>query len=295
MGRHFKHSMEKIKKINILLASALIIGALVFGVSKGNNEKNANKKVIGTIIPHHLLVENQMDQFYQKLAKENPEISKIILISPNHMGRGLNFLQTTDNFSDLGLPTGQASLPDINQLVNHSPLYLEPKSFEKEHGIYNHLPFLKKYFPRARLIPIIIKLQTPENRLQMLISDLQKIITTDTLIIASVDFTHYESEKIALENDNRTIAWLESLDSDKISKTSLEDVRDLAKSPNKNTYEAVAFDSPESLYLLIKLLNHYNATDFSLYKRTSTLSLTKLTNFLDNTSHIFGEFQPPKL
>lgn len=290
MGRHLKHSMEKIKKIHvIILTSALIIGALVFA-----RPASIKPKVIGAIIPHHLLVENQMDQFYQKLAKENPEISKIILISPNHMGRGLNFLQTTDNFSNLNLPTGQAGLPDINQLVNHSPLYLEPKSFEKEHGIYNHLPFLKKYFPRASLIPIIIKLQTPENRLEMLISDLQKIITTDTLIIASVDFTHYESEKIALENDNRTIAWLESLNSEDISKINLQKIRDLAKSPNKNTYEAVAFDSPESLYLLIKLLNHYNATDFRLYKRTSTLSLTKLTNFLDNTSHIFGEFQPPK-
>jgi hypothetical protein len=199
------------------------------------------------------------------------------------MGRGLNFIQTTKNFSDI-------DIEKIDQLIATSPLHLEPKSFEKEHGIYIHLPYLKKYFPESKLIPIIIKLQTPENRLDSLIKNLEKHISANTLIIASVDFTHYEAEKIALKNDNRTIAWLENLKNTNMAKMNIEQIRQLAQSSDKTFENSVAFDSPESLYLLIKLLNPYHATNFTFFKRTSTLSLTRLTNPLDNTSHIFGEF-----
>lgn len=238
--------------------------------------------MVGALIPHHLLVEKHIDQFYQKLAEENSDIQTVILLSPNHLGHGRSFMQTTDKFAS------------IRQLLEHSPLGLETKSFEKEHGVYIHLPFLKKYFPKAKLIPIIFKKNTPENRLNILTKNLKKNITDNTLIIGSIDFTHYESEEIAVGNDNRTITWLENLKNKDIGKISLDEIAKLAKSTKQTNLDSVAFDSPESMYVLLKLLANYQSTNFTLFKRTSTLSLTKLTNPLDNTSHIFGEFKEPK-
>ena len=274
------------------MAGALIIGALALSFLQATPK--STPKVGGAVIPHHLLVANYIDQFYQKLSTENPDIQTVILLSPNHLGRGLNFMQTTDSFPTMMTaiqPT--LDLKKIQQLLGHTPLKLEEKSFEGEHGIYNHLPYLKKYFPKAKLVPIILKHQTPQNRLDSLIKNLDQDLDDNTLIIASIDFTHYEDEDTALKNDNRSIAWLQNLKNTDIDQITLDAVRALATTIKQTNADSVAFDSPESMYVLIKLLNAHHSVNFTLFKRTSTLSLTKITDPLDNTSHVFGEFQSP--
>ena len=291
MGRHLERTMEKIKKsrgIIAIIVSALLVGALALFNQTSTQQ---NKNFHGAILPHHLLVQNYIDQFYEKLAKENPETENILIVSPNHIGYGLNYMQTTNNFDTFPLAIQPIlDTTKIQQLLDKTTLHLKSKSFEKEHGIFLHLKYLKKYFPDAKLIPIILKIGTPQDRMDRLIETLFDTLPAGTLIIASIDFTHYENEEIAVKNDERTINWLKELKTIPPKTIRLDQIKKLSASTKQTNPDSVAFDSPESMYVMLKLLEKTKNLDFTLFQRTSTLSLTKLKNPLENTSHIFGEF-----
>lgn len=216
----------------------------------------------GAVLPHHLLVEVFIDDFYQHLQDEFPDVRKIILMSPNHFGYGSRYVQMSE----------------------------KPRYFPKEHGIMVHIPFLEKYFPDAEILPIILKFRTPREKLDALVRDLSPRVNEHTLVLASVDFTHYVGEKDALGNDARTIAWLESgrpVDFETI--TALAQSIVIGKSSDGDN--AVAFDSPETLYVTLKLMEAQGARRFVLWKRTSSASLMKLDDPAQNTSHVFGSWQ----
>lgn len=241
-----------------IIVSALILGALTACTSA------ETKEIKGAIIPHHLFVENYIDEFYAEI--QNPDIKRVILLSPNHFNFGFHYIQTNDQNTDYAL------------------LAIEPLHFEKEHGITIHRPFINKYFPNAGIVPIITKVGTPEKLLDSLAAELSKDLT-DTLIIASVDFTHYTEESFAWQNDQNTIKYLENPGT-----PSLETLRKLAIPLSKTNDDATAIDSPESIYLLLKLMESANAQEFSIWKRTSTATVSNIKDPDYNTSHIFGRF-----
>lgn len=208
---------------------------------------------LGAVIPHHLYVDFLIDEFYQTIA--SPNIEQVILISPNHFGYGFSYIQKND-YADF------------------------------EHGINNHLPYIAKYFPNAKILTITIKQDTPVNKLNELTADLTSQNLKNTLIIASIDFTHNEYEKFGLQNDNRTIEWLTNISPN----FNYEDIQTLTTSlgPTEN---AIAMDSPETFYVFAKLMEFKNATTFELFKRTSSTSLSGVDDPDLYTSHIFGKFQ----
>jgi len=259
---------KTIRKINIILIGALIIlSALILFYPFKLPEKihtykvsDIKGKVYGIVLPHHLLVENFIDTFYKEVSENRPDITEIILISPNHFFYGFEYIQG------------------------------ETKNLEKEHGIMNELSFIKKYFPKAKITPYTIKPGTPQNRLDSLISQVSKENPDNTLIIASIDFSHYEAKKTAEFTDAKIVRFLENLKSLSKETNIFEKLKTLSESPKEFSKEAVAIDSPETLYVLIKLMQIQNSDNFYLWKRTSTLSLTKIKDPLQNTSHIFGFF-----
>lgn len=204
----------------------------------------------GAIIPHHLYVDFLIDEFYQTLA--SPNIEQIILVSPNHFGYGYSYIQKSE-YADF------------------------------EHGIKNHLPYIEKYFPNAKILTITIKQDTPVDKLDQLIAELNSKNLKNTLVLASIDFTHNEYEEFGLQNDNRTITWLSNIPQN----FTYEDIQTLTSSlgSNKNT---IAMDSPETFYVFAKLMQSQKATSFELFKRTSTTTISGVDDPDLYTSHIFG-------
>lgn len=246
------------------------------------------KSIKGIIIPHHLLVQKQMDEFYKLTAKNRPNINRIILVAPNHFLYGYHYIQSTDQeFTPKNSPKLDQEF--IKNLTKKTPLATEPKYFEKEHGIMAELSFISKYFPEAKIVPITLKNNIPQDRLDPLINELNKADLSNTLILASIDFTHYETESISVENDNRTIAWLKEWGK-KSPKDVFNSIKKLAKSPAAVIRSAVAMDSSESLYLIVKVMENLQAKNVSLWKRTSSSSLLNIQDPLQNTSHLFITF-----
>ncbi len=288
--------------IHVALLLVVMIGGIGLGVlgqtwpgfGPGAGQKTPSN-VVGAVLPHHLLVESFIDDFYAALAKKI-QPARIILVSPNHFDNGVKYIQTA-TVTHKDLSNDLLDLPAIHFLASKAGAFIENKYYSVEHGIYVHYPFIKKYFPQAQIIPIILKRGTPQAQMDKLIADLQelqKIENKNTLILASVDFTHYVSEDIAAKNDRQTIAYFTQWSSVENLRNNpaqiFADLVRLSKSPKEQNPDAVAIDSPETIYVLLNYLNDNGVHGFNLWNRTSTLSLTKLTDPNMNTSHIFGWF-----
>lgn len=244
--------MEKIKVAFLALTILLTAGC------------NTPVKATGLLVPHHLFVESQIEEFYTINSSE--EVEKIILLSPNHFDYGFSYVQTTTELDGATL--------DID-FIQNSSLEINTTTFDLEHGITNHLPYIAEYFPNAKIIPIRIKESTPEATLNSLISTLPQ----DALVIASIDFSHEQLEEKALASDTKTIEWLENP-----GNFTLETIRELAETGEECSTN---IDSPESLYVLLKLMP---PSQFALWQRTSSASLGNNPDLPENTSHIFGVF-----
>lgn len=239
----------------------------------------------GAVLPHHLIVDNIMDDFYTELATQ-ADVERIILLSPNHFHYGFNYIQTTNYAEGVSL-----DMDFINYLYNEEAVYIEPRYFDREHGIFVHYDFLQRHFPDAKIVPIIIKKYTSKEVLDKLITTIEKRDLSKTLIISSIDFTHLTSEETALKNDDRTVNWLNEWSLKQHQEDQYEDITKLAISLEEEIEDSVAIDSPESLYVLTQLMEHLEAYNFTPWKRTSSASLTGITDPLQNTSHIFMKFE----
>lgn len=280
------------RKILIILASGLL-GVILAACSVGGGEVadyqrwlNPPSEVAAgvrvAIIPHHLLVKSFMEKFYQQLAAAN-SYERIVILAPNHFGYGFNFIQTSDVATGEGLRKIDVSIDvdTVKELEKSQAARLEPKLFEREHGIHTHYPFIEKYFPGVKVVPIIIKREAPEKDLDSLVEELKKLDNGKTLFLASLDFTHYTGEESAVRNDLKMMKWL----GDSGAKD-LQSALDVGTSFDQ-TNDSVAIDSPEVLYVMGRLAE---GMDFSFWARTSSISMIKGLGPLDNTSHIFGYY-----
>ena len=276
--------------LNGLIAGGLILGGCANGgmaeVPAESENKSAaaeEKGIKGVILPHHLIVEKNIEKLYSRIAANN-DFERVIILSPNHFHHGLNFIQTTDRLN--------ANLDKrfIGAIAGRKGAFMEPKYFEEEHGITVHLPFIKKYFPKAKVVPVIMKKYTPHERLEHLIEVILKQGLENTLVIASIDFSHYADEKSALADDAKTVEWLKEWSEAKGAKDAFKEIHALAVSSDEKNPDTVAVDSPESLYVIVKLMEAQGATDFIFHERTSSAANFGVKNPAENTSHIFGTF-----
>lgn len=243
----------------------------------------------GIIVPHHLLVAAFMEKFFAGVAEQN-SYDRVILLSPNHFGLGHNFIQSTREGA------GGIDLAAVDSLVQGKLLYVENGDLAMEHGLHAQYPFIAKYFPGAKVLPIMIKKDTPCEVLDRLAAGLLRLDRENpgegeggrTLIVASLDFTHYSGEEIALANDLASLEWLAK--SAGSGDHSCEAATRLARGMDSANPEAVAIDSGEVIYLTRKLMEGMEAGTFSLWQRTSSAGLLPGLPAGENTSHLFGYF-----
>ncbi len=285
MGRYIITTMEILKKS---LPGVLILCALGFGT---NSNANADH-IGGAVMPHHLLVKNEIESLYKKIGSHN-DYERIIIISPNHFGYGYYPIQTSAAIN--GKLDGMIDYDSaaIEILLENKAAYDGGHLLANEHGITSHIPFISAHFPKATIVPITIKPGTPREQLDKLIDNLATLDLSRTLILASVDFSHVIDEQTALTRDTATIKWLGTAhNTGKDSGTNdaiLNEIKALAAINNGNR-DSIAIDSPETIYALYRLMRINNSTNFHLYKRTSSASLLKMDDPAENTSHIFGTF-----
>ncbi len=229
----------------------------------------AIKSTVTTLIlPHHLLASDLIAQGLLSVKKQHPSV--IVLISPNHFSAGHGKVISTLN--SWATPYGQLDTNQkiVSQLQTSGFVSIESDPFIKEHGIGNLAGFIKKTFPKALLVPIILKDSLRAEDSTKLAAALAEIVPKDALIIDSLDMSHYLTADIASSHDQVTVATLASSDIDAVSRLDT--------------------DSRPALRLLLKYNEIRKSQHFQLLQNSNSAFIVEQPESKNVTSYITGYF-----
>jgi len=227
--------------------------------------------VRGGIVPHHLMVKDQLSSYFKDLPRTDYET--VVIIGPNHFNRGGKMAT-----SDVDWPTAAGDLEADKGSIAKTGLDIQNEAMVKEHSIGNLASFIKEAIPKAKLLPIMLRADTSPDEVEELVGRLiEATAGKRILVLASVDFSHYQPVAAADFHDEASRAAIENLDFARIYKLEI--------------------DSPPSIYALLKYLSVIGAGKSQLKFSTNSGRLAPAT--ADNTtSHNFYYFydgQPKKV
>ncbi len=223
----------------------------------------------GVILPHHSITAFNLAQFYAGLAQV-VDPSVVVVIGPNHFENGVANIQTCE--ACLYSTTGEdLELEEdiVDKLVDENAAVYNDQTFPEEHAVFAHSPFIKNYFPDAKVVPVALQWDVPIDEIKKLGNVLDKNLPDDALVIASIDFSHYVPDGMALFHDKASLATITNFD-------------------YKNFFD-LELDSPASLYAFEYLMEKRG------YMKSELLAHTNLTDFLteheeETTSHLYFAF-----
>ncbi|MDR3642725.1 MAG: AmmeMemoRadiSam system protein B [Candidatus Doudnabacteria bacterium] len=165
------------------------------------------QKVTGISVPHHLLATDIIANAFKFASLSRPD--QILLMSPDHFSLGQTDVSVSlSNFSTVfGLLNNDSRASE--KLLN-LPFVSVQDFYYREHGLGAELPFIKYYFPNAKIIAITIKESAPQDKLNQLVDALKKVLDKNSFVIQSTDFSHYLTPQNAETHDEQTIKALQT-------------------------------------------------------------------------------------
>jgi hypothetical protein len=186
-----------------------------FGPGK-NTLKKSGKKIFGIICPHAGYVYSGpiACHSFNSISSEKPEL--FIIIGPNHWGIGRSVATMKD--CKWETPLGEVevdseSAEEISQLSQS--IESDYFSHTREHSLEVQIPILQKTFSNFKILPISLIDQSKEiaKDVGSAIANIAK--KKNVMIIGSSDFTHYEPNEFAHEQDLALIEPILEMNVDK--------------------------------------------------------------------------------
>jgi len=240
---------------------------------KQDKTKPSREIISGLIVPHHLLAKDIIAATFAYASRG--DYQNIVLLSPDHFDAGQKEISVTErDFSTVfGIIT---SNKEIARQLKELSFVGEGDFFYREHGLGAQLPFIKYYFPQAKIIAITFKPTTSRDKLDQVIAILEKTLAPNSLIIQSTDFSHYLSPGQAILEDTESINMIKG--------ENVGQALDLGQPAN--------IDSTASLYIQASLqknffknkpvvLEHKNSQDYTteeVLSSTSYIAVAYQTN-----------------
>ena len=243
----------------------------------GNSEPFVIPKNIipsSIMIPHHDIAIANQNSYYSALnAVVNPSV--VVIISPDHFERGKNII-TFPKQTVFKAPEGDlevdyeliSKIAENDELENS--ISLQDDLWYEEHGIFSHTPFIKHYFKNAKIVPVVLKMLSTDQDFEQykkLGTLLAELLPSSSLVIASVDCSHYQVPLVTGFHDYVTINTI----------MRFEDPR----------YAEI--DSPESITALLSYNKALGAVNPVLLHQSSTYDFIP-QEFVESTSHLYISF-----
>ncbi len=242
--------------------------------SRDNPFVMPDKMPSAMVLPHHDICTFQQNSFYRAVSSKG-QPSVIVLVSPDHFESGKKEIvapKTNVKFltTEKDVPIEHKILKKLSQSDLAQAVDFEDEAWIQEHGVFIHMPFIHHYFPKAKVVPLLLKPLADESdfdSFRKLAEFLDSELPDDALIVASVDFSHYQIPEVTELHDQVTLNAL----------ANFEDPRNLE------------IDSPESIYTLMEYCRLRNATTPVLINRTCTHDFIP-EEFVESTSHQYWTF-----
>src|SRR3990170_1292034 len=226
-------------------------------LAKINTGAKPDKEIKGGIVPHHLLATEMISEFYAKF--KNQKIETVIILGPNH--KEVGDFPVLSGLSDWDTPFGKIETEKItvNELVDKNLAKIDDAALDGEHSVALHPHFIKHFLPKAKIVPIIISGKMKIEDAEKLSAALAKYARKKgTVIIASVDFSHYLPENIAAEKDKESFEAIKNFDFEKIYNFTNDNL-----------------DSPQSIIILLSALKQAGANNPNLIKNLNSEQIFK--------------------
>lgn len=230
-------------------------------------KKDVPAQVFGGIIPHHLLVSPLIAAFFEGLPKQ--KIKTVILIGPNHYNLDDPHITTSKGVWKTVYGDLNPNSALIDKLAENKAVVVNERTFDTEHAIYGITTFIKRSLPNANIVPIIFKSYSSKEECNKLAESLNQIMDDETIIVASVDFSHYLSSTQADAFDQQSLQAIQSFDLDKV----------FTLNGTKN------FDSPPSFYTLLKVMQLRNSATPMVLQHTNSARYTNESGLKQTTSY----------
>ena len=173
-----------------------------------------SKKIYGVICPHAGYMYSGPSAAHSYYAISSQNIDLAVIIGPNHWGIGSDIATISDGQwkTPLGLieidSDAASHLLEITENIDDDFF-----SHSKDHSIEVQIPMLQTIFPeKLKILPIILGRQDIDiaKEIGTAIANISK--NRKVVVIGSSDFTHYEENTFAHEQDNTLIETILKLD-----------------------------------------------------------------------------------
>lgn len=225
--------------------------------------------IAAVVVPQHLLASSLMASQIQAASGRN--IATVVIIGPNHYNTGESTIATAKAQweTEFGLVASDAVM--VDRLLLDLNLVDSPEVFRNEHAVGAIVPFIKYYLPEAKIVPIVFSSYANLGDADKVAQWLKDNLSPDSLIVYSIDFSHYLTREQADPMDISTKQYIESRDVSKIITLGNDNL-----------------DSPASLATALlyaqkkglpqEIVANKNSDDFNLVRQEATTSYI-LVNF----------------
>jgi AmmeMemoRadiSam system protein B len=183
----------------------------------------AEKDIIGCVVPHagYIYSGYEAIHFFEIIKRSPIEYDTFIIINPNHTGYGEHIEVDSNDSWDTPLGNVRVDTDFARQL----DLPRSDRAQGQEHAAEVMLPLLQESLSYAfRIVAISMLRQNPITAMEVAekIRDANKVFGRKLMIIASSDFTHFESPVDGKMKDDLVLEQIERQDSEKLYDTVIQ-------------------------------------------------------------------------
>lgn len=218
------------------------------------------------VLPHHLTARSLITELVQSLRAADP--GTIVVIGPDHDNAGTQFVTTSASDWQGGGAQYRVDRGVVQELIELDHVALNDDVLRREHSVFVPLPFLAARFPNARFVLLAVRGGFDRPAITAVAERLHAALGPNDLVIASVDFSHYQGFQKAEEEDGASQKLLEGDDPEKLS--------------------SIVADSPAALAITMKFARLRDATDFDIVRHANSAQLLGDLTLLSTTSYFTG-------
>ena len=174
----------------------------------------AGLHVTGISVPHHLLAADLIARGFR--AASGSQYDRVIIVSPDHFSRSRRPMATTRRDIDTVFGFVRNDREATDTLLQMDDLFDNSDLFAKEHGIAALLPFVRHFFPNAKIVPIAISYSATREDCDRALALLGTLVGARTLVVQSTDYSHYLRADIARQRDQETLNIIAANDADAV-------------------------------------------------------------------------------
>ena len=171
-------------------------------------------RTLGLVVPHagYMYSGHCTAMGFSSILGE--KVDSFIILHPSHHGSHFDF--SVSPYLEYETPLGSLELD--RELYDTISFYANQQValqyHQEEHSLEIQLPFIRRYFPTARICPVMIGNQIPTvaRRLGDILYDVLSRSKQKVMVLVSTDLSHYHSAHKAEEMDSLVARHFKDLD-----------------------------------------------------------------------------------